>query len=171
MIPATPARSPTSEQGPALTQTDDHPRAVVVDPREAPARTALVVQARDGFVHVFLPPLEKLEKFIELVRLIDRAATQLHIAVILEGYGPPPDSRIKTLLITPDPGVIEVNLHPDLDLGRAHRADPHLVRNCPRTTALRRDVRARRATQRHRRRQSHHPRRPRTHAITVAPPA
>jgi uncharacterized protein (DUF2126 family)/transglutaminase-like putative cysteine protease len=98
--------------GRALTQTDDHPRAVVVDPREAPARTALVVQARDGFVHVFLPPLEKLEKFIELVRLIDRAATQLHIAVILEGYGPPPDSRIKTLLITPDPGVIEVNLHP-----------------------------------------------------------
>ena len=98
--------------GGALTQTDDHPRAVAVDPREAPARTALVVQARDGFVHVFLPPLEKLEKFIELVRLIDRAATQLHIAVILEGYGPPPDSRIKTLLITPDPGVIEVNLHP-----------------------------------------------------------
>jgi uncharacterized protein (DUF2126 family) len=72
----------------------------------------LVVQARDSFVYVFLPPLEKLEKFIELVRLIDRAATQLHIAVILEGYGPPPDSRIKTLLITPDPGVIEVNLHP-----------------------------------------------------------
>jgi uncharacterized protein (DUF2126 family) len=62
--------------GPSLTQAGADPRAVVVDPREAPARTALVVQARDGFVHVFLPPLERLEKFIELVRLIDRAATQ-----------------------------------------------------------------------------------------------
>jgi uncharacterized protein (DUF2126 family)/transglutaminase-like putative cysteine protease len=98
--------------GPSLTLMGDRPRAVVVDPREAPARTALVVQARDCFVYVFLPPLEKLEKFIELVQLIDRAATQTGTAVILEGYGPPPDPRIKTLLITPDPGVIEVNAHP-----------------------------------------------------------
>ena len=62
----------------------------------------LVVEARDCFVHVFLPPLERLEKFIELVGLVDQGA-QTGIAVILEGYGPPPDSRIKTLLITPDP--------------------------------------------------------------------
>jgi uncharacterized protein (DUF2126 family)/transglutaminase-like putative cysteine protease len=98
--------------GPPLAQEGDDPRAVVVDPREAAARTALVIQARDGFVHVFLPPLEKLEKFIELVRLIDRAVTLTRTAVILEGYGPPPDPRIKTLSITPDPGVIEVNVHP-----------------------------------------------------------
>jgi uncharacterized protein (DUF2126 family)/transglutaminase-like putative cysteine protease len=95
-----------------LVETDDHARTVVVDPTDAPTRTALVVEARDCFVHVFLPPLEKLEKFVELVRLLDRAATQTGTAVILEGYGPPPDSRIKTLLITPDPGVIEVNVHP-----------------------------------------------------------
>jgi uncharacterized protein (DUF2126 family)/transglutaminase-like putative cysteine protease len=98
--------------GPSLTEMGDHPRAVVVDPREAPARTALVIQARDCFMHVFLPPLEKLEKFIELVQLIDRAAMRTTTAVILEGYGPPPDPRIRTLLITPDPGVIEVNVHP-----------------------------------------------------------
>jgi len=98
--------------GPALTDHGDQLHAVVVDPKEAPGRTALVVQARDGFVHVFLPPLEKLEKFLELVRLIDRAATGKGTSLILEGYGPPPDPRIKTLLITPDPGVIEVNLHP-----------------------------------------------------------
>jgi len=97
---------------PSPDENNDQLRAVVVDARDAPARTALVVQARDGFVHVFLPPLERLEKFIELVRLIDRAASQTGIAVILEGYGPPPDPRIKTLLITPDPGVIEVNVHP-----------------------------------------------------------
>jgi len=98
--------------GPALGQTGDQTRAVVVDPKEAHTRTALVVQARDGFVHVFLPPVEKLEKFTELVRLVDRAARQTRIAVILEGYAPPPDPRIKTLLITPDPGVVEVNVHP-----------------------------------------------------------
>ena len=101
-----------TKAGPSLNEAVGHPRAVVVDPDDAPTRTALVVEARDGFVHVFLPPLEKLEKFIELVGLVDRAATQTGTAVILEGYGPPPDSRIKTLLITPDPGVIEVNVHP-----------------------------------------------------------
>ena len=101
-----------TKAGPSLNEAVGQPRAVVVDPDDAPTRTALVVEARDGFVHVFLPPLEKLEKFIELVGLVDRAATQTGTAVILEGYGPPPDSRIKTLLITPDPGVIEVNVHP-----------------------------------------------------------
>ena len=98
--------------GPSLNEAVGHPRAVVADPHEAPARTALVVEARDCFVRVFLPPLERLEKFIELIGLVDRAATQTGTPVILEGYGPPPDSRIKTLLITPDPGVIEVNVHP-----------------------------------------------------------
>jgi uncharacterized protein (DUF2126 family)/transglutaminase-like putative cysteine protease len=98
--------------GPSLNETVGQPRAVVVDPRDAPARTALVVEARDCFVHLFLPPLERLEKFIELVGLVDQAATRTGTAIILEGYGPPPDSRIKTLLITPDPGVIEVNVHP-----------------------------------------------------------
>jgi uncharacterized protein (DUF2126 family)/transglutaminase-like putative cysteine protease len=101
-----------TKAGPSLTEAVGRPRAVVVDPDDDPTRTALVVEARDCFVYVFLPPVEKLEKFIELVGLLDRAATQTGTAVILEGYGPPPDSRIKTLLITPDPGVIEVNVHP-----------------------------------------------------------
>jgi uncharacterized protein (DUF2126 family)/transglutaminase-like putative cysteine protease len=101
-----------TKAGPSLGDAVGSPRAVVVDPHDAPARTALVVEARDSLVHVFLPPLERLEKFIELVSLVDRAATQTGGAVILEGYGPPPDSRIKTLVITPDPGVIEVNVHP-----------------------------------------------------------
>ncbi len=88
------------------------PRAIVVDPGDHPSRTAVVVEARDGFVHVFLPPLEKLEKFVELVRLIGRVAAAEGTRLILEGYGPPPDPRINHLLITPDPGVIEVNVHP-----------------------------------------------------------
>jgi uncharacterized protein (DUF2126 family)/transglutaminase-like putative cysteine protease len=101
-----------TKAGPPLSEAVGRPHAVVVDPHAATARTALVVEARDSCVHVFLPPLEKLEKFIELVRLIDQVATRTGIAVILEGYGPPPDSRVKTMVITPDPGVIEVNVHP-----------------------------------------------------------
>ena len=96
---------------PDLTTTPS-PRAVVVDPTETEARTAVVVQARAGFVHVFLPPLEQLEPFCEVVELVDRAAERSGTAVVLEGYGPPPDPRIRHLLITPDPGVIEVNVHP-----------------------------------------------------------
>ncbi|GAA3607526.1 transglutaminase family protein [Microlunatus ginsengisoli] len=86
--------------------------AVVVDPDESPGRTALVVQARDGFVHVFLPPLEKLEQFCQLARLLERAAANTATPVILEGYAPPNDPRLRTLMVTPDPGVIEVNLQP-----------------------------------------------------------
>jgi uncharacterized protein (DUF2126 family)/transglutaminase-like putative cysteine protease len=95
-----------------LSGPPEHPRAVVVDPAGHPSRTALVVQARDGFVHIFLPPLEKLEKFIELVRLVDRVVARSGTKVILEGYPPPPDPRLKVLMVTPDPGVIEVNVHP-----------------------------------------------------------
>ncbi len=89
-----------------------HPQAVVVAPDEAPSRTAVVVEARNGFVHVFLPPLDKLDAFVELVGMVERAAKAAGTPVILEGYGPPPDARIKTLMVTPDPGVIEVNVHP-----------------------------------------------------------
>ena len=104
--------------GPSPTwRAADPPAAVVVDPDETPSRTALVVQARDGFVHVFLPPLEKLEKFAELVGLVDGVAARSATAVVLEGYGPPPDPRIRHLMVTPDPGVIEVNVHPTSSAG------------------------------------------------------
>jgi uncharacterized protein (DUF2126 family)/transglutaminase-like putative cysteine protease len=88
------------------------PEAVVVDPDETPSRTALVVQARDGIVHLYLPPLEKLEKFAELIGLLDDVVREVGAPVVFEGYGPPPDPRAKVLMVTPDPGVIEVNVHP-----------------------------------------------------------
>ena len=91
---------------------DPSAAAVVVDPEKTPSRTALVVQPRDGFVFVFVPPLERLEKFVELVRVVDRATQAADGRVVLEGYGPPPDPRVRTLMITPDPGVVEVNVHP-----------------------------------------------------------
>ncbi len=97
---------------PDLSASVGRPQAVVVDAVEVPTRTAVVTQARDGYVHVFLPPAEQLERWLEVVALVERAAAKTGARVVLEGYAPPPDPRITSLLVTPDPGVIEVNLHP-----------------------------------------------------------
>ncbi|NVK42407.1 MAG: transglutaminase family protein [Oceanospirillaceae bacterium] len=75
-------------------------------------RTALCVEARDGKLHLFLPPLQYLEHYVELINAIERTAAELQLPVILEGYEPPRDYRLQRLLVTPDPGVIEVNIHP-----------------------------------------------------------
>ena len=97
---------------PALPTTDDpQPRAVVVEADEAP-RTALVAELRDDLLYIFLPPLEELDPWVELINAIEAAAAATATAVVLEGYGPPNDPRLQTLSVTPDPGVIEVNIQP-----------------------------------------------------------
>ena len=77
--------------------------------------TALCVEPRDGQLHVFLPPLTHLEHFIDLMRSIEAAVEELDFAVVFEGYEPPSDPRLKLFQVTPDPGVIEVNIHPAAD--------------------------------------------------------
>jgi uncharacterized protein (DUF2126 family) len=85
-------------------------------------KTALTVQARKGHLYVFLPPMTLLEDFISLVAVIEQAAQALGLTVRLEGYGPPDDPRVGRFAVTPDPGVIEVNIHPanDWDETRDH---------------------------------------------------
>ncbi len=75
-------------------------------------RTALCVQPRDGHLCVFLPPLDTAEDFIDLVAAIEETAAELAVPVYLEGYPPPSDHRLNVIKVTPDPGVIEVNIHP-----------------------------------------------------------
>ncbi|MEY4590047.1 MAG: hypothetical protein RL497_2123 [Pseudomonadota bacterium] len=75
-------------------------------------RTALCVEARDGRLHIFMPPLTHLEDYVQLLTCIEATAKAMKLPVIVEGYEPPRDSRIQKLLVTPDPGVIEVNIHP-----------------------------------------------------------
>ena len=74
--------------------------------------TALCTEIRNGKLHVFMPPLERLEEWLELVATIENVAVKLKLPVILEGYPPPNDTRLNKLSVTPDPGVIEVNVHP-----------------------------------------------------------
>lgn len=75
-------------------------------------RGALCVEPRDGQLKIFLPPLDRLEPFIELVQAIEMTARELALPVQLEGYPPPRDPRLREFKITPDPGVIEVNVPP-----------------------------------------------------------
>lgn len=75
-------------------------------------RTALCSEIRDGKLYLFLPPLDSAEIFLDLVASIEATAKELNIPVILEGYDPPKDSRLESLKVTPDPGVIEVNVQP-----------------------------------------------------------
>jgi uncharacterized protein (DUF2126 family)/transglutaminase-like putative cysteine protease len=82
-------------------------------PTGAPTvRTALSVEARAGYLYVFLPPITNLESFLELVSVLEAAAGDTGLALRIEGYRPPQDYRLKSFAITPDPGVIEVNIHP-----------------------------------------------------------
>ncbi|MCC6536055.1 MAG: transglutaminase family protein, partial [Bryobacterales bacterium] len=94
-------------------------------------RTALCVEPRNGTLHVFMPPVQATEDYIDLVAAIEDTAAQLKTPIVLEGYSPPFDWRLQNIKVTPDPGVIEVNIHP------AHNWD-ELVYN---TTSLYEDAR------------------------------
>jgi uncharacterized protein (DUF2126 family)/transglutaminase-like putative cysteine protease len=89
--------------------------AARVLPVEGAPTTALCVQERDGHVFVFLPPLPDAADTVALLGVVERAAAGTGVRVVLEGYPPAGDVRVRTLTVTPDPGVIEVNVHPATD--------------------------------------------------------
>jgi len=76
------------------------------------SRPALCTQVRDGILYVFLPPVQFLADYLDLLSAIEDTAAHLRMPVAIEGYTPPFDPRILVMKVTPDPGVIEVNIHP-----------------------------------------------------------
>lgn len=75
-------------------------------------RTTLCLEVREGRLHAFLPPLQSLEHYVLLLEALESTARDLALPIVLEGYEPPKDSRLLGFQVTPDPGVIEVNIHP-----------------------------------------------------------
>ncbi|KQT69942.1 MULTISPECIES: DUF2126 domain-containing protein [unclassified Aureimonas] len=75
-------------------------------------RTALSVEPRDGKLFVFMPPLETVEAYLDLVAAVEASAEDRNLPIVIEGYPPPYDPRINVVRVAPDPGVIEVNVHP-----------------------------------------------------------
>ena len=75
-------------------------------------KTALSVEIREGMIYIFIPPIHYIEHYLDLVASIESAASNLNMQIRIEGYEPPRDNRIVRLVVSPDPGVIEVNIHP-----------------------------------------------------------
>ncbi|OQW59199.1 MAG: IMP dehydrogenase [Proteobacteria bacterium SG_bin9] len=82
-------------------------------------RTAIAIEPRNGVLCVFMPPVSRLEDYLALLATIERTARETGLPVHIEGYPPPVDPRLNVIKVTPDPGVIEVNIHPAQDWRQA----------------------------------------------------
>ena len=110
-LPSRPARrmdlfekKPGADPLPALSSTAETTTELI--------RPSLCVQAREGRLHVFLPYASQLADYLDLLAAVEDTCQHLQKPVWLEGYAPPSDARLRSFSVTPDPGVLEVNLPP-----------------------------------------------------------
>ena len=116
---------PRSDEQEARIEASGPPRAPHAPRPPGAIRTALAIEPRDGELWIFLPPLPRFADFCALVRAIDRARAATGLDVRLEGYPPPPAPNLYRFAVTPDPGVLEVNLPPVASCREA--ADLHQI--------------------------------------------
>jgi len=106
-----------------LGQLDDYAAAIAKRVKRKPKKikskmlvdvphTAMSIEARDGRLTIFMPPMPHLEHYLDLIAAVEATAAKLKTPVRIEGYPPPRDNRVTSFAVTPDPGVIEVNIHP-----------------------------------------------------------
>lgn len=123
-------RDPFSEEGPLPGREPPHPELFDAIPENDPLppepiggegaksllRPALCVEVREGGrLHVFMPYMLRASDYLDLLAAVEDTCVHLNQPVWIEGYPPPSDSRLRNFSITPDPGVIEVNLPPASD--------------------------------------------------------
>jgi uncharacterized protein (DUF2126 family)/transglutaminase-like putative cysteine protease len=106
-----PGDSPMGLRMPLSLQPWRIPGSIGPNP-ESEVRIALCVEARSGHLAVFLPPVESAEDYLAILEAVETTASSLLLPVVLEGYLPPHDPVLDNIKITPDPGVIEVNINP-----------------------------------------------------------
>lgn len=111
-----PETSPGHRQSASAARQDDTTRQKVIpqgsDPASGAVRTAMAIEPRDGRLCLFMPPCETLEDYLELLAVAEMTAAELGLPIHIEGYSPPHDPRLNVIRVAPDPGVIEVNIHP-----------------------------------------------------------
>ena len=104
-------RDPSRANGPKGPKDDKAPAKPKADPDSPSSRGEV------GALYIFMPPMERLEDYLDLLAAVEATAQTLGLSIVLEGYPPPRDPRLKMLQVTPDPGVIEVNIHPAYNWG------------------------------------------------------
>lgn len=107
-----PVTAPVDDgEGERQTRMDQMARTGI-DPTEGAVRTAIALEPRDGKLCLFMPPVERLEDYLDLLATAEKTAEELGLPIHVEGYSPPNDPRINNIKVAPDPGVIEVNVQP-----------------------------------------------------------
>ena len=111
---ATPPTDARQRQAGAGATGPDAARQDVVEQEigEGAVRTALAIEPRDGVLCVFMPPVKTFEDYLDLLGAVETTAREMAMPVHIEGYPPPYDPRVEMIKVTPDPGVIEINVHP-----------------------------------------------------------